>query len=120
MQEARREVYMKILNPYISMFSNTHDQARQQKAMKEVASPAYRRAHFEFNLIGSDECVKAVNDMVVYFRKIEGSEEATPKDVVKYRGGILLAVRKDLGNKDTKLDSVDMLISHITDIDKVV
>ena len=35
-------------------------------------------------------------------------------------GHLLLAIRKDLGNKRTKLKEKDMLSSQITDIDQLV
>ena len=85
MQEVRREAYMKVLNLYISIFSDVKNESTQRKAHREVQSPNYRRAHFEFNMIGSDDAVKTMNDMVQHSRKLEkGDVEPMLDDLKKW------------------------------------
>ena len=121
LQNERRKLYMQILKPYLSIFADLDNPVTQQKALKEVASPSYRRVHYDFNMIGSDHTIKAMNNMVQHSRKMEKGETVPREnDLVKYWGGLLLAIRKDLGSKKSKLKNVDMLIAHINDNDKIM
>ena len=56
-----------------------------------------------------------MNDFMQYTYK--GNTDA--KELVSMWGGLLLAIRRDLIGKKTKLSEIDMLRSTITDIDKV-
>lgn len=89
--------------------------------MKKIISPNYRRAHFEFNLIGSDKAVKAMNKMVQHSRALESGNESLDQEIlIRDWGNLLIAIRKDLGNRKTKLDTKDMLIVHIKNVDKLI
>lgn len=121
MQEARRKSYMKILNPYISLFANGASKAGQEEIIKEIISYNYRQAHFEFNLIGSDKAVKAMNQMVQHSRELElGNTFLDQEILIRDWGNLLVAIRKDLGNRKTKLNKKDMLIAHIKDVDIIM
>ena len=121
LENERRKLYMQILKPYLSIFADLDNPVTRRKALKEVASPSYRRAHYDFNMIGSDHAIRAMNNMVQHAREMEKGDVAPREDdLVTYWGGLLLAIRKDLGSKNSKLKKVDMLIAHVNDIDKIM
>ena len=121
MQETRRKSYMKILNPYISLFASGANEAGQKKITKEIISCNYLRAHFEFNLIGSDKAIKAMNQMVQHSRELElGNTSLDQEILIKDWGNLLVIIRKDLGNRKTRLNKKDMLIAHIKDVDTIM
>lgn len=112
---------MKILNPYISLFANAANETGQKKAIKEIASSNYRQSHFEFNLIGSDKAVKAMNQMVQHSRELESGDTSLDQEIlIRDWGNILVAIRKDLGNRRSRLKEKDMLIAYIKDINKIM
>ena len=59
-----------------------------------------------------------MNDLMQYFYKIErDGTSPKPRVFLNLWGGVLLAIRRDLGIRNTKLSSIDMLRSQIKDID---
>ena len=118
-QGDRRAIYLQILDPYIRMFASSNDLIEQQEALKQIVSVDYRRAFYELNFMGSDDVILEMNGLMQYFYKAE--REGTPADpriVLNLWGSVLLAIRRDLGIRNTKLSSVDMLRSQIKDIDQ--
>ena len=122
LKEQQRSIYMAVLDPYIRMLAGIDDPSRIAKAMKKVQSYEYRRTTYEFMLLGSDEATRALNRMMQYFFKRhdegQGSDGIPNAKLVELWGGLLLAFRRDLGFKRTRLDEVEMLKSHITDIEE--
>lgn len=120
LQDQRRKIYIDILKPYIQTFAGIKDPSQTKKALRTLTSFEYRLRSFELNMIGSDEVVRAVNNMMQFFYSLEKEDTtAQPADLLRYWGGVLLAIRRDLGNRRTKLKEVDMLRSQIKDIDTV-
>ena len=72
---------------------------------------------FELNLMGSDDVVWAMNALQQHFYQSVIAPTDPKMSIIKL-SELLLAIRKDLGNKNTKVDHIDMLRSQITDIDK--
>ena len=89
--------------------------------MQLVASYDYKRAAFEFALIGSDDVVRAFNNLMqrVYRAGVDSSSLA-PRELLLPWGTLLLEIRRSLGDSKTTLEPVDMLRSHIRDIDSLV
>ena len=121
LQESRRKIYLDLLSPFISLLSNTDDSGEKKEAMSKIISTEYRRTVYEIGLFGSDDVVLSFNEILQYFFKLERSGESAEAGVVmKHWGSLLLAIRRDLGAKGTKLVDKDMLRSHIKDIDEVM
>ena len=72
-------------------------------------------------MLGPDNVVRAYNALWEYAYKSEADENPEQRGVtyMKLWGKLLLEIRKDVGNKDTKLNEADMLRWLIKDIDKL-
>ena len=117
LQEDRRKIYLEILDPYIRIFADKGN--NPQQAIKKISSYEYRKTAFELNLFGSDEVVKAYNELMQHFFKFENMEDRKPAEMFKLYGKFLLEIRKSLGNKKTVLNEIDMFSSMITDLSSV-
>lgn len=119
LHDERRKIYADLLEPYMRMIGGTTKPSDKDRAMRQITSFEYRRAFFEVAMMGSDEVVTSLNEMMQYFFKTsdEGGT-AQPVDFIGLFGGFLLAIRRDLGQADTQLSEVDMLRMMIKDIDK--
>ena len=122
LQTQRRELYLKILDPYIAILSNTGQNQPKSvnRSVQQILSMDYRRMSFELLMIGSDEVVLALNDVMQYSYKMPQTGQVLPQDLVSHWGGLLLAIRRDLGNNKTELKEIDMFRSFIKDIDEAV
>ena len=114
LHDERRRVYMKLLEPNIRILAGIRNESEAKRAMEQITSFEHRRAMFEFNLVGSDSVVRTMNNFMQY--TYSGNTE--PRKLFMYLGEALLAIRKDLGNPKTSLDSIDMFRSQVTDIDQ--
>ena len=116
----RVKLYAQVLEPYVLAFSNIgKSQSGEVEAL--YSSVDYRRAIFELNVAGSDSVIRAMNDFMQYFYTREKQEDKTdkPEQFLLLFGRVLLAIRKDLGKRRTKLSEIDMLQSQITDIGRL-
>ena len=116
--EKRIETYNTILHPLIVMFSNGSTEKMKKEATSIVSSVEYKKAGFSLITFGSDEMVKAYNNMMQTFYLINTEEH--PKIVMKKFAEFLLSIRKDVHNKNTKLKEWDMLKFMIKDINKLI
>ena len=116
LRDERKNIYMEILEPMIKALSGINNPDELESALDSLRSFEYRKVVFEFNFIGSDRVVQALNDLMqgIY------SGRQSPTTLMSNLGTLMLTIRKDLGYKKTKLNAVDMLKSQITDISKVV
>jgi len=62
LREERRKIYGQILDPYIRLFADLKGQGPVQ-ALKKIGSYEYRKTAFDLNLFGSDEVVRAYNNL---------------------------------------------------------
>ena len=69
---------------------------------------------FELNLMGSDDVVRAMNAFMQHTFH-SGNDS---KGMITKWSELLLAIRKDLGNKRTNIEPMGMLRNQIKDIDK--
>ena len=119
LQDERRKIYAQVLEPYIRVFAGSTNPSETKRALKQIGSFEYRRASFELAMTGSDDVVRTLNEMMQYFYRADGEGKSiNPGEMVQYWGRVLLAIRRDLGNKKTKLSEIDMLRMQIKDIDK--
>lgn len=121
LQSERRRIYMEVLEPYIRVMSGIRRQRETKKATEQITSFEHRKALFEVNLLGSDEVITAFNNMMQYFYGMQESQsEESSREVLAHFGGLLIAIRRDLGSKKTKLEVPDMLRSQVNDIEKFI
>ena len=120
LREDRRKTYAEILEPYIMIFTGiSGDSKLTDKAIKKVKSLEYRKTAFDLSLIGSDEAVRTYNALMQQFYRDDETGKQDPSLLMRSFGKVLIAIRKDLGNKKTKLNELDMLKAMIKDIDKL-
>lgn len=122
LRDERYKTYWGILEPYVLLFASMKEDkdGGQKKAMQTILSYNYRKTAFELNLIGSDEVVRSWNEMMQNLYRLE--EAPTPQgtgQLLMDFGTVLLAIRKDVGNKRTQLKPKDMFRAMIKDIDRV-
>lgn len=120
LNEERRKTYSEILGPYIRILTDLKGKGPAQ-AINEIKSYDYRKTAFDLALFGSDDVVRAYNALLQYGYKGEQDENTQQRGEMYMRlwGKLLLEIRKDVGNKDTKLNEFDMLRWLISDIDKL-
>jgi hypothetical protein len=116
--ERRIEIYNKIMFPIIQLLSSSTNQTILDKATKTIKSVEYRQAAFNLITFGSDELVNSYNEMMQAFYKSE--EEQNPKKLMEKLASFILHIRKDVYNKNTKLDKWDTLKFMITDIETLI
>ena len=123
LNDERRKTYSKILLPFISVLANINRKEGPSNAVEEIMKDLAKFQKNRLNLVlfGSDNVVQAHNACWVYASKFDANEKTEQRGVtyMKLWGKLLLQIRKDVGNKDTKLDEYDMLRWLITDIDKL-
>ena len=93
--DERRKIYLQILEPTIRMFANTTNPSAMKEAMERITSLENHRAMFELNLMGSDDVVRAMN---AFMQHVFHSTDEDLGRITKW-SELLLAIRKDLGNK---------------------
>jgi len=116
LRETRTKAYWNILEPYITLFTDTSEKGRAS-VLKTITSVQYRRTAFELCLLGSDDVVRAYNRMMQHVYEAERTDQQNPNEIMRLWGGLLLEIRRSLGNKRTKLKELDMLRGMIKDID---
>jgi len=121
LNEERRKAYGEILAPYIRILVDVKNKEGAAKALEEIKSYDYRKTAFDLALFGSDNVVRAYNAFLQYAYKAEsgGSEEQRAIGYMRLWGQLLLEIRKDVGNKKTRLNERDMLRWLISDIEKL-
>lgn len=117
LREERRKIYSQILDPYIRLFADKEQGPAQ--AIGKITSYEYRKTAFDLNLFGSDEVVRAYNALMKHTYEAESTGKRDPKEMIRLWGGLLLEIRKSLGNKKTELNELDMLRAMIKDIDNL-
>lgn len=123
----RLQVYNDILEPFILVltkdeaFQDTERFAGKSKSevvLEKMVSIEYRQAAFKLALFASDDVLRAYNDLMQFFYQLadEHSAEKHPKKMLEKLGEFLRQIRVSVGNKETQLDSLEMLEWLVTDI----
>jgi len=120
LNEERRKAYVEILTPYIQILTDLKGKGPTQ-AINKVQTYEYGKISFELALFGSDNVVRAYNEFRQYAFKSKGEEkkELQTKELFYLFGKLLLEIRRDVGNRKTKLKELDMLRWKIIDIEKL-
>jgi len=116
--DKRREVYSKLLEPYIRIFSDMSKEG-QKEAQELILSYEYRKCFFDLILFGSDGVIEAYNDLMGYMYESEEGKSDN-KRMFKFFGRLLLEIRRSVGNKKTKHGEIDMLKAMIKDYKTIV
>ena len=120
MKAIRKDIYMELISPYISLFANASDPKNQVRVIRKLQSEDYAKNMYEFCLNGSDEAVKALNKMRLYAEELDEQEPGKEKEkkLIACWGGLLLVLRRDLGEKNTQLKEIEILMPHLTGLAK--
>ena len=142
LREGRIEAYNQILEPFIILLmtdkawevelkirrhetakGKTIESNKADYATEKLLSLDYRKQAFQLSLIGSDNVVKAYNNLMQYFYQQEQDSSVTnemkAKKIITLLGRFLLEVRRSLGSEATKLNDWDMLEWLLTDVKKL-
>lgn len=133
LREDRVKVYNDILKPYITALTpeivwkgNRRNKGKSsiESAIKALTKPEYLMTAMNLALVGSDEVVRAHNNLKQHFFKlgklpedgVEHNMEEHSTKTLLLLGDLLVGIRRSMGNESTKLDGLDMLEWLITDI----
>jgi len=129
LRDDRISVYNEILEPFIILLTKdeafTNEEGYQDKSKAEVAnekiiSLSYRQTAFKMALMGSDNVVRAYNDLMQFFFNQDPEQKTeNVKEMIGRLGNLLLEIRKSVGNEKTSLDNFEMLEWLITDIRRI-
>jgi hypothetical protein len=129
LRDDRVQVYNDLLEPYMLIFTADEVLQRDKKyrgksavevAIEKLMTIDYQKLGFKLSLIGSDEVIKAYNDLMqLYYRSGEGalkdSDEAQ-LELMNVLGKFILEIRKSVGNENSKLHPLEMLEWKIKDL----
>ena len=121
LREQRLELYLNLLDPHIQLFASlnkSNRKAAEQAAIRKLLSPEYMRNTFQFAMIGSDDVVRKHNALR-QFAANNPSGSPTGEfegSILECFGDLVLAIRRDLGNKKTRLTPIDMFKPVIKDL----
>lgn len=129
----RIEVYNEALEPYIVLLMPESEWASQRSrpeyagmsraeaALARVFSLPHRRNSFKLMLIGSDEVVRAYNDLTLFHSRPRDARMtgAEWEEGLKLFGQLVLAIRRSVGNEATKLDAWDMLYWGWSNVEEI-
>ncbi|MDE2803470.1 MAG: hypothetical protein OXK21_11395 [Chloroflexota bacterium] len=135
-RDDRLQVYNDILEPFIILFMKDGQvvtnkrqtiKTKEQRTLEIIQSLEYRKAVFKLSLFANDDVVKAYNNLMQFFYKMEKTSnspearapEAVGRELLESFGTFLLAIRKSVGNEASNLNELDMLAGMISDIDKM-
>lgn len=116
--DKKRDNYLEIIMPLLKILINADNQRALELSTKDILSENYRLTIVELELYGSDGVVRSFNNLFQYIYQQNNWKE-DPVVILPFLGKILLEVRKELGNKKTRLDEYQMLECLIRDIRKV-
>lgn len=114
--EQQRETYAGILDPFIQLFANMGGGGSQDGVISQVLSKDYRKTTFDLTLFGSDDVVRAYNNMMQYLYTTP-QDKVEPSELMGLWGELLRQIRRSLGHRRTKLDRYDMLAGMISDLE---
>ena len=128
LRDDRIEIYNKILEPFLLIFTpqaviaasakyeKDKDKTGVELASEKLLTIEYQDYAFKLNLIGSDNVVRAYNNLMQANFNLQGEDKG--QELIYYIAVLLLEVRKSLGNDVTKLHALELLEWKITDLRK--
>jgi hypothetical protein len=120
-RQFRINTYETLLEPYYGLFTFNLPEKLKDKEIQKIATIEYKKAAFNLTTFGSDEVVRSFNDLMqtYYHKRVDQFPNKTDFGVHMLRvfSNFLLAIRKDLYSKNTKLKRSQLVEFMITDID---
>ncbi|HUW14330.1 MAG TPA: hypothetical protein VM537_31700, partial [Anaerolineae bacterium] len=120
LQQERLKIYGQILDPYIRLFADLKPRGGPEttkRAVQQITSYQYKKTAFDLNLFGSDDVIRAYSALMAHTNEAESSGQQDPREMMRLWGALLLAIRRDLGSKSTRLNEFDMLSGMVKDVD---
>ena len=117
----RAKLYGELLEPFSAIFGMNARNASDP--VKIIQSKKYRDAMFHVNLVGSDDVVRAFNKMMKQFYERSDDvplDQRSMVEMLRLVGDTMLAIRRELGNRRTRLGSFEMFESSITDLQRYI
>lgn len=111
----KRENYFNVISPLVLMISNGSNKTEQDKVIKMILTNEYRKEVLGLSLYGNDNVVASFNNLFQLIYNKDKLEE-NPSLIIPLLGKVLVEMRKELGNKKTKLDEFRILEFLIKDI----
>lgn len=137
LRDDRIKIYNEILEPFILVFTKddglpkTKDfrgKNNAEAAGEKMQSLAYKQTVFKLSLLGSDDVVRSLNNLMQFFYlgKLNQQQdnpdpvakERNTKELMSLLGKMLLEIRKSVGNESSKLHHFEMLEFLFTDVRK--
>lgn len=127
LREDRIKTYNAILEPFFLLFTSEEAFAKDPKfrnknkndlAMTRMLSVEYREVGFKLSLVANDSVVRAYNKLMQYFYHTEKDPRPIDEKVcdwIALMGGLLLEIRKSMGNESSALDRWEMVEWFMTD-----
>ncbi len=117
--DARRESYLQLLEPFMEALSNP--KAVKQKNQLDLVKTMVR-INIDLHLFGSDESCRILEE----WRSLGLKGQSENPEIQKKRNTamlifysrLILSIRRDLGQQDTKIDELGILRSFLTDLDQ--
>ncbi len=117
--DARREIYDQLLKPFMELM---FQQKRGEEPNLDDQIESTIKANFDIHLLGSDETCNAYYE----WRGMSLKKDIEDPNIKSLRlnamlifySRIILAIRRDLGQRDTHVDEIQVLSSFINDIDE--
>ena len=122
LNEERRKNYNEILIPFVDLFSSMNSPGGIEKATKQLLDnlSRFNKNRIDLVLFGSDNVVQAHNTFWAYLYSAQtGDAKQRGEQTMRLWGRLLLEIRRDVGNKSTKLGELDMLRWLIKDMDQI-
>lgn len=115
----RLSIYTEILEPVLGAFIYLESQQKKVQVVEKIKTDQYRKKAFELILYGSDDVVRAWNGFMQYMYTTSETGNFDLKAGLEKLGTVLLAVRRDLGNKNTNLEAIELFKWFLRDFDKL-
>jgi hypothetical protein len=126
LRDDRINAYNAVLEPFLLILLSTNiklpdkpiyqNKTAVQVAQDIMLSLEHRQISFKLSLIGSDEVVRAYNELMQYAYNISVDNPVNTKILMKLLGNFLIEIRKSMGNVKTQLDYIEMLEGTFKDI----
>ena len=117
--DARRKSYMQLLEPFMQALANPRSDVKidQQNLIKSMV-----RANIDLHLFGSDKSCKILQEWRTLGLKGQSQEPSIQKKrnsaMLIFYSRLLLSIRRDLGQQETKVNELGILRSFLTDFDQ--
>lgn len=121
LREQRLGLYITLLSPYVRLWASLNKPNRkavERAVIQEMLSTEQLSNTFQFGMIGSDDVVQKHNAFRQFAANAPSGNPTGEFEgsILECFGELLLAIRRDLGNKNTKLQPIDMFKPIITDL----